>query len=440
MMQLKKFSQKRICVAVSGGADSVALLHYLKTEQAKCGFFLSAAHCEHGIRGEESLADMRFVEELCKKWGIELFTFSKNCIEKSRQEKLSLETAAREFRYACFQSLLQGNKADYIALAHHADDEAETILFRLARGTSISGVVGMQEECGAYIRPFLSWTKGDIQTYARENGLEYRIDKTNFETDATRNKLRLEVLPRLAEAIPGATGNLLRFASLVKEDDEFLYGLAKELLGENGDEVRFCEKKPLFCRACLLAMRTVGLQKDYTTKHLDALFDLQSSERGARLHLPYGLEAERLENSIAFSFHKEERFGEKSQPKKFDKNGFDGGRYEVTASFAPIEQMGNGFKTLRLDVDKIPETAVFRFRREGDEIERFGGGRKTLKKFFNEEKVAVKEREYLPLIAEEDGTEVYAVCGVEISEKVKIAPKTKQILYIYLKKKENEYE
>ena len=129
-----------------------------------------------------------------------------------------------------------------------------------------------------------------------------------------------------------------------------------------------------------------------------------------------------------------------AEKKQFDKNGFDGGRYEVKASFAPIEQAENGWKILRLDMDKIPPTAVFRFRKEGDEIQRFGGGRKTLKKFFNEEKTAVSERAYLPLIAEENDTEVYAVCGVEISEKVKVTSETKQILYIYLKKKEKEYE
>lgn len=438
MMQLRKFSQKRICVAVSGGADSVTLLHYLKERQAKCGFLLSVVHCEHGIRGAESLADMHFVRELCMQWNIPFQCFSEDCIEKAKREKLSLETAAREFRYACFHALLNENKTDYIALAHHADDEAETILFRLARGTSISGVRGMQEECGAFLRPLLSWTKRDIEEYAAQNGLQYRIDKTNLETDATRNKLRLEVLPKLVEAVPNATGNLLRFAALMKEDDELLYSLAQELLGEKGDEVRFCEKKPLFCRACLLAMQKAGVERDYTARHLEALFSLQYSERGAKLDLPYGVEAERLENSIIFRVKSVEIFEEKPLPEKFTKNGFDGGRYALTASLEPLQEEENGWKVLRLDMDKVPKTAVFRFRQEGDEIERFGGGRKTLKKFFNEEKTAVAERAYLPLIAEENGTEVYAVCGVEISEKVKITPETQRILYISIRRKEKE--
>lgn len=440
MMQFEKFSKKRICVAVSGGADSVTLLHYLKGMQATCGFLLSAVHCEHGIRGEESLADMRFVEELCNAWGIPLICYAENCIEKAKNEKLSLETAAREFRYACFNALLNSGKADYIALAHHADDEAETILFRLARGTSVSGVSGMQEERGAFLRPLLSWTKRDIEAYAEQNGLEYRIDKTNLETDATRNKLRIEVLPKLAEAVPNAVGNLLRFASLVKEDDDFLYELAQDLLCENGVEVRFCEKKPLFCRACLLAMQKAGVEKDYTAKHLEALFLLQSAERGAKLDLPFGIEAERTENTIVFRVKTVEEFEVKTLPKKFDKNGFDGGRYEVTASFQPLEEGENGWKVLRIDMDKVPKTAVFRFRQEGDEIERFGGGRKSLKKLFNEEKTAVAERAYLPLIAEENGTEVYAVCGVEISEKVKVTANTQHILYIHIRRKENKHE
>lgn len=434
MIRFSEYSQKKICVAISGGADSVVLLHYLKTEQPTYGFELSAVHCEHGIRGEESLADMRFVESLCAQWGIPLHCFSENCVEKAKREKSSLETAAREFRYACFQRLLEDGKADYVALAHHADDAAETVLFRLARGTSLSGASGMQEANGRFLRPLLSWTKKDVEDYARLHGLRYCVDKTNFETDATRNKLRWTVLPPLEAAVPGASGNLLRFASLAKEDDELLYSLAQELLTEDG-EVLFDTRKPLFRRACLTAMRKVGTEKDYTMKHLDALYALQYAERGAKLDLPRGIEAERTEKTIVFRVKNEEIFIPQTKPETFGEKQFDGGRYEVTASSSPCETQ-NAWRVLRVDADKIPETAVFRFRREGDEIERFGGGRKSLKKFFNEAKIAPRERAYLPLIAEENGREVYAVCGAEISEKVKITQETKRIFYISIRRKE----
>ena len=437
MMDLKAFSGKRICVAVSGGVDSTALLAYLHENTEKFGYILSVCHCEHGIRGEESLQDAEFVKDLCARYDLPIYTFSENCIEKSKKEKTSLETAAREFRLACFQSLIKENKADYIATAHHKNDEAETVLFRLARGTSATGVRGMSATNGYFIRPFLTWTRAEIEAYAREKGLLHREDKTNFETDATRNKLRLEILPKLEVAVPGAIENLVRFSELTAEDDRLLYEYAEGLLSkeEDGFEVAFCDKKPLFTRATLLALKGLGLTKDYTAQHLESVFLLQGLERGAKISLPKNIIAEKRLEGIYFSFVKEDNALPKLEEKAFSLDGFDGGRYEVIVSETSKDMGMNGLKVLRLDGDNIPKTAVFRFRKEGDYILRFGGGKKSLKKFFNEEKTPVTERAYLPLIAEQSSGEVYAVCGLEISEKVKVTEKTKKVLYITLKKK-----
>ena len=127
-MDLTKFQGKRICVAVSGGIDSVSLLDYMQKRQAEFGYVLSAVHCEHGIRGEDSVGDMQFVETLCKAYGVPLTIFRENCIKKAETEKGSLETAARRFRMQSFSMLVHGGRADYIATAHHKNDEAETVL------------------------------------------------------------------------------------------------------------------------------------------------------------------------------------------------------------------------------------------------------------------------------------------------------------------------
>ncbi len=422
-------------MAISGGVDSVSLLHYLKGQEKGCGFTLCAVHCEHGIRGEESIADARFVEAFCLQQGVPLYSFSADCPARAKQDKQSLETAARNFRKECFAKLLSEDKADFIATAHHKNDDAETVLFRLMRGTSLTGVGGMVEVNGNVIRPFLSWTRAEIERYAKENGLAYREDCTNFELDATRNKLRLNVLPLMEEAVPGTIENLVRFSQLALEDDGLLYEYAKELLteGEEGVTIAFCDKKPLFRRACLLALKGLGVERDYTALHLENAYGLQGLERGARLSFPKGVEAEKTEKGVRFYVQKEETFIEKVPMKSFTQSGFDGGRYEVTISFTQTE-MQDGWRVLQVDGDKIPDTAVYRFRAEGDYIQRFGGGKKTLKKFFNEEKTPVAEREYLPLIAEENG-EVYVVCGVEISEKVKVTADTKMPLYISIQKK-----
>ena len=353
---------------------------------------------------------------------------------RAERDKESLETAARAFRIECFQRLLAENKADVIATAHHKNDDAETVLFRLLRGTSLTGVGGMSANNGRIIRPFLAWTRAEIEAYAKENGLDFCMDYTNLETDATRNKLRLQALPLLEDCVAGATENLTRFAKLASEDDDLLYRLSQELVAmENeGVLVRFSKEKPLFRRACLTALKMLGVEKDYTALHLENAYALQVLQRGAKQTFPKGVEAEKRENGVYFYRKREEIFEIKTSAKPFTTQGFDGGRYQVIVADTPILQ-DNEWRVLRLDKDKIPPAAVYRFREDGDYIRRFGGGTKTLKKFFNEEKTPVAEREFLPLIAEEHG-EVYAVCGVEISDAVKVTDSTKNTVYIAIKK------
>ena len=175
------------------------------------------------------------------------------------------------------------------------------------------------------------------------------------------------------------------------------------------------------------------MERDYTALHLENAYGLQGLERGARLSFPQGVEAVKTEQGVCFYKVKEEVFKPQTSEKNFTQNDFDGGRYAVSVSLDPIK-LENGWRVLQVDGDKIPATATYRFRQDGDFIQRFGGGTKTLKKFFNEEKTPVAERAYLPLIATADG-EVYVVCGVEISEKVKVTADTKTPLYISIQKK-----
>ena len=445
-MDWSAFRGKKVCVAISGGVDSVVLLHTLFKLREQFKISLSAVHCEHGIRGEESLADGEFVKAFCASLGVPCYYFSEDCPARAAREKVSLETAARNFRYACFSALVEKEEADFIATAHHLNDEAETVLFRLARGSALSGVRGMDEKNGYILRPFLHKTRAEIERYAKENGLAFREDKTNFETDATRNRLRWNVLPVLENAVPGASGNIARFARLAAEDDALLYAYAKELLftqkeGKRvGIAVGFSDKKPLFTRACLLALKGLGVEKDYTSAHLESVYFLQDLERGARVSLPQNVCAEKLEKGVLFYKKPTEEMVAAVSEKIFDENGFDGGRYEVKCSFAAAETEERAWKTLRLDREKLPKDCVFRFRREGDFIERFGGGKKSLKKFFNEEKIPVDLRGELPLIAQKDGGEVYAVCGVEISEKVKVTAESSRVIYLITKEITKEVE
>ncbi len=425
----------KIAVAVSGGADSVALLDGLACVAKEKGLSLSVVHCEHGIRGKESLADAEFVRGLAEGYGLEFVLFSEDCLALAKRLGVSLEVAAREFRYRCFEELLQGGRAEYIALAHHKDDAAETALFRLSRGTSLGGVLGMNAVCGRYLRPMLAKSKEEILQYVAKRGLQYRVDSTNFERDATRNRIRLDVMPLLEAAVPGAKDNLIAFGARAKEDDEYLYALAKNHLrlespiadGDSGWRVDVDAPPPLFRRACLMVLKALGVEKNYTEQHLLALQGLGGLQTGAKVSLPQGIVALRSYQSVCFYIPTELKA---LSPVPFAYGKIAWGRYEITVSDTPIEGEG----VLRLDGEKIPTTACIRSREEGDSFHKFGGGRKSLKKYLIDVKLPQPIREELPLIA--DGKEVLAVFGVEISEGVKVDNQTKKILYLAMCEKD----
>ena len=430
MMQLRGYENKKLCVALSGGVDSVALLHMLNAEKNSGGFLLSAVHCEHGIRGEESRLDMEFVQTLCAAWKIPLRVARADCPRLAKERGESLETAARAFRYGVFKTILDGGEADYIVLAHHALDEAETVLFRLARGTSLSGAAAMKEKNGKFLRPLLAWSKEEILAYAQDNGLSWREDGTNSLLEATRNKLRLEVLPALERAVNGAGKNLAAFAKVCAEDDEYLYSLAEKLIerktpaftGDSGYRVVFSKEKPLFVRACLSVLKTLGVEKDYTRENLETLFRLQELQTGAKASVKGGVYALKGYDGLAFcrSEEKQEENGEQV----FGFGEFRIGRVAFTVSETP----SGAEKELRLDVDKLPEDAVFRLKREGDVFEKFGGGRKSLKKYLVDKKIAAAVRAELPVLAK--GDEVFAVLGVEVAGSVWTNEKTKRTAYL----------
>ncbi|MGN1052361.1 MAG: tRNA lysidine(34) synthetase TilS [Candidatus Scatosoma sp.] len=457
-MDLRKFKGKRICVACSGGEDSVCLLHFLKSHENLYGYSLSAVHVEHGIRGEESRSDAAFVAELCKKNGIFLYLFSADCLSLAKTEKISVETAARKARYAVFDNLLSQGKADFIATAHHAGDEAETVLFHLLRGASLTGAGGIKEERGKYIRPFLFYTKAEISAYAKAHGIAFRVDKTNFIADTTRNKLRLNVLPALEETVPGAAENLTRFAQIARADDEFLYRLAKKLVrvqygeeGKSGGVTRVSVKvpsgkqaetqSPLFYRACVTAMKALGLTQDYSYAHLRALANLCSLQTGSEITLPHGVRAKRIYDEIVF--FKAESEEEKRTKQAEDDRAEAPFRYGVTElcgvkiciakGKAEAEEFlkfcggGGKQKILYADGEKL-RGGVLRFKRAGDTFEKFGGGRKTLKKYLTDKKIPAEERKNTPLICK--GGDVLAIFGTEISEGVKCTDDTRETAYL----------
>jgi len=218
-----------VLAAVSGGADSVALLCLLGEVRDALSLTVSCAHVEHGIRGEASLEDMRFVQALCARLDIPCYAERADAPAYAKENRLGLEDAARTLRYAFLERMAKAIGADHIALAHHAQDQAETVLMHAARGSDVRGLCAMRSRRGRLIRPLLDQSPQALRAYLEERGQSWCEDETNSDMAYARNRIRADVLPTLMAAYPGAVQALCRLARAAQRDeahfDELLDGL-----------------------------------------------------------------------------------------------------------------------------------------------------------------------------------------------------------------------
>lgn len=210
-----------VLAAVSGGADSVAMLHLLCGAREHMGIRLSVAHVEHGIRGADSLEDMMFVRALCERMNVPFYAERVGAPAYAREHGCGIEAAARTLRYAFLKKTREEIRADVIATAHHGGDQAETVLMHAARGSDLHGLCAMRAKSGALIRPLLSASAEELRAYLRQNDLPWREDSTNACVDYTRNAIRHQVLPPLERVYPGAREALARLADCAQRDEDF---------------------------------------------------------------------------------------------------------------------------------------------------------------------------------------------------------------------------
>lgn len=241
-----------IVVAVSGGADSIALLHAMNSLKETLNFSVYACHINHNLRGDESLRDERFVRDFCGKLGVPLFVFSidvKNNVEKHE----SIEERARKMRYSCFETVCREKNAK-LATAHTASDNSETVFINILRGTGTKGLSGIPPVRDYIIRPIIRCTRDDIEKYCSENGLEYVTDSSNLSDDYTRNKLRHHLIPMLKEFNPSIFEAVSRMTSAVYDDNSLLEELSADAKGKAKIENGYCAvklselKRPILCR------------------------------------------------------------------------------------------------------------------------------------------------------------------------------------------------
>ena len=379
----------RVICAVSGGADSVALLFAMYLLRERLDITLEAAHFNHRLRGEESDADEAFVKELCGRYDIPLHLGSGRILPG----KKGLEAAAREARYAFLRSL-----PGKIATAHTADDNAETVLLHLVRGTGLKGLGGISPMNGNVIRPMLTVTRREVEAFLSEYALPHREDSTNATDLFLRNRIRRNVMPLLLQENPSLAENLSDMALGLREDEDYLSRMAGETLP---GVAALREMHPaLRARALERFLKENGVPEP-EKRHITLLEQLVFSDKpSARADLPGGITVARRYDTL-------EVLGE-AQP--LSERVLEGS----------LELPELGLRVVCAEADTIVNTLdtftvvpagkiVVRSRLPGDRI-RLSGGTKSLKKLFIDRKIPASERLRIPIIADEAG--VLGVWGI----------------------------
>lgn len=415
-----------VAVALSGGKDSMCLLHLLLKSKDELGISVKAINVEHGIRGEKSLSDSDFVAKECAILGVPLYFQRVDSLGFSSENGLSVEEAARILRYKVFQSAADEGFCNKIATAHHASDRVETTLFNIFRGASSLGAAGIPESSrnGLIVRPLLSLTRGEIDEYVKENSIPFVTDETNSDNAYSRNYIRNKIIPDIKEKFPSFEIAVLRFADSLKDDNDYLLGEARKAIEQRNGEYSFsCDlPKPVFSRAAIACMKSLGILKDYEKVHVDAVLSLKNEENGKSVDLPKGVVAVKDYGRITLY---------KKKSKEEFCESFKLGTYEFagrTYRFEKTTYSGQKRSDNRLiaDFSKIPDGAVIRNRRLGDTFEKFGGCTKKLKDYLIEKKIPQRERDDLLLLCQ--GEKVVIICGIEISDAVKVDKDTEFVL------------
>lgn len=305
-------SGQRVLVAFSGGADSVYLTLALQELSQEWDFALELLHVNHQIRGEEAGRDEAFCRSFAAQQGLKLHVCSGDVPKMGQEQKCSLEEAARKYRYQCIEELVEREDFDRVAVAHHQDDQAETVLFQMLRGSGVRGMGGMRSRHGIYIRPLLFLRHRDIVRELGQCGQSWCEDSTNQEEDCSRNKIRLTILPMLEKSInSGASAHLARTAQQMQEvqsflEEELTKRLPELMMETTGQEVtedgqltarvEEVQKLPAALQrewAHWMITEAAGRSRDISNRHMEALLELVQGETGKRLDLPYGLVAGR---------------------------------------------------------------------------------------------------------------------------------------------------
>ena len=412
----------RVLVALSGGGDSVALLHILKTLSKRLKFSLCAAHLNHGIRGEAASEDAEFVHDFCDFYGIPAYGGYADIPRIARQNGQTLEQAGRLRRYEFLEEARRFFGADKIAVAHHMDDQAESIMLHLVRGSGLRGLCGMAPKRENIIRPLLCLCKADIEDYLVSENLPYCTDATNFVADGTRNRLRLETIPYLKrEFNPRLVESLCSMGEMLSADEEYLCSIAEEELNKarrDGGFDRALLKtlpKPILSRCVRLALSEIGALTDAERGHIESIIDLLGARTGARIEIP-GADVWISYDLVCFGRYKT---GTENWEIPFTITDYiitPAGDYRISPC-KTTDRPRDRYSAC-VDADKLPEGTVIRQRKAGDRFRRINApGGKKLKDAYIDEKLPREKRDFAIIAA---GQDVLFAPGLGAAESIKL--------------------
>lgn len=414
---------KDVTVALSGGADSMALLYALVELKDELNLqSITAAHFNHRIRGDEALRDQNFVVAECERFGIKLFLGNADIPTFAKENNLSLELAARQLRYQFFDTL----DTQFIATAHTASDNIETVLFNLTRGTALSGLCGIPPKRDKYIRPLILCTREDIENYCLQRGIKYVTDSTNLSDDYTRNNIRHNVVPILKGVNQSAENAVSRMTAALREDEDFINNIVQEefnsicsdgvLSIKDFDVLHPAIAKRIIVKYC----DSYGVEID--NFHINSIYDICLS--GGKISLSQKkyaivsdgiLKIENAQNEPTSTNFKVE----------FEKANND--------LFKNSQKVHNLLLKNTLDCDKIVGQLLLRERKAGDTIRlKNKNCTKTLKKLYCEYKIPLNERDTWPVLADDKG--VVWIHKIGVAERAAADSVSKNIYKINVQK------
>lgn len=426
--------------AVSGGPDSMALLDCLRSLAPLFSCSVVCVHFEHGIRGQESLDDAEFVSSWCEEHNIPFYMGAADVPSLAKEWGMSEETAAKRARETYFKSLVENEDVDVIATGHHSDDNAESVLMHILRGSGIDGLKGIAPKNGIFIRPLLCVSREDILTYVGDNKIGYVEDKTNEDTRYTRNFVRGVLLPQMRERInPDVSGALNRLSMIAEEDSAFIFSEAEKAyatcaaMGNDRVEIGIDAFNALASsvayRVLKIACAKLYVTQDIEKVHVGAVMKLaRKNKTGTRVNLSGDLCAEveygtlvirfagrRVDYSFSISFDPEA------------KNELKNGDYVTCDIVSECDFENKDQYTAYVDMDSMGRGVKLRTRYAGDRISPLkSGGSKKLKDYFIDKKLTREEREKTPLLAE--GNDIIWAVGHTIGDAYRVTNDTKRIL------------